>query len=230
MAYEKGYHAKDIIISLTVFVVFEVLSLFSQGKFMLRFGFCTWIFCVSFGAFCLLVIGYMIIVYRLTCKKLKYYKTIGYHYDVKLNKVQNYMILVCGGFIGGLLQGIIGVGSGNMMVWAMLVIGIDPKVTTATSGYQIVFVGAASLIEAIANQLITWTEAGWLFGICFIIGGSLTVIFYTLTEGRPTIQRTILLIVTLLCVISVVGTIPSIVLTQKYYGWQYMLTVHDFCE
>lgn len=80
------------------------------------------------------------------------YQKIGYKYSIKLNDKLNFAIIAGGGFVGGLLQGVIGLGSGNMMIAALLHVGIDARVTGATSGYQIVFIGMASLIEALANS------------------------------------------------------------------------------
>lgn len=177
-----------------------------------------------------MVPAYLILVYHLIRKRLRTYRDIGYAYSVKLDSVTTFSIIAVGGFIGGFLQGIIGLGSGNTMVSALLVVGIDPKVTSATSGYQIVFIGASSLIEALANQELSWGEVCWLFSVCFFIGGSLTIVMYRLMESRPSMSRILLIIITALCVVSVVGTIPSIFLTHKYYGWKYMLTAKGFCN
>jgi len=145
--YEKTYHWKDVLISIVVFAVFEVLSLLSQGK-IVPFSFCSWIFGVSFGAFVVIFVVYVVLVYKYTCRKLEYYARIGYVYDAKLNEFKSFGLIAGGGFFGGFLQGIVGVGSGNCMVASMLTVGINAKVTSATSGYQIVFIGLSSLIEA----------------------------------------------------------------------------------
>lgn len=82
--YEKTYHWKDILISLAVFAVFEVLSLLSQGK-IIPFSFCSATFAGSFGALVLVFILYMVFIYKFTCRKLQYYAKIGYVYEAKLN-------------------------------------------------------------------------------------------------------------------------------------------------
>jgi len=124
------------------------MSLLSQGK-IVPFSLCSWTFGVAFGALVVIFIVYIVLVYKFTCRKLEYYAKIGYVYDAKLNECKNFGLITGGGFFGGFLQGIIGVGSGNCMVASMLTVGISPKVTSATSGYQIVFIGLSSLIEAI---------------------------------------------------------------------------------
>jgi uncharacterized membrane protein YfcA len=66
-----------------------------------------------------------------------------------------FSIIFASGFIGGLLQGIIGAGSGNAMFAALIYIGLNPKVAAGTSGFQIFFIGAASLIQGYADGLLT---------------------------------------------------------------------------
>lgn len=85
------------------------------------------------------------------CRRLRTYYRIGYKYSVKLTDKLNFAIIAGGGFFGGFLQGIIGLGSGNMMIASLLYVGIDARVVGATSGYQIVFIGMASLIQALAD-------------------------------------------------------------------------------
>jgi hypothetical protein len=132
------------------------------------FSFCSGIFAGSFAALCIVFFSYLIFVYKFTCNKLIYYAKIGYKYDVKLNEYRNFALITCGGFIGGFLQGVIGVGSGNLMVASLLTVGLNPKVTSATSGYQIVFIGLSSLIEALVNDELNWVETGWFLFICFL--------------------------------------------------------------
>lgn len=226
--YESTYHWRDILISIVVFTVFEVLSLLSQGK-IIDFSFCSWIFGLTFGLLVIVLAVYLAFVYKFTSRKMEYYARIGYDYDTKLAEFKNFGLITGGGFIGGFLQGIIGVGSGNCMVAAMLTVGIDPKVTSATSGYQIVFIGLSSLIEALAFNELTWIEVGFFFTICFVIGGGLTLLLYHLLRDKPKAPGILLIIITCLCVMSTIGIIPNVYLTQLFYGWPYMLTVKSFC-
>jgi len=53
---------------------------------------------------------------------------------------------VCaGGFAAGAIQGILGMGCGTCIVTMLLSFPIAPTSAIATSGYQILFTGAASL-------------------------------------------------------------------------------------
>ena len=49
------------------------------------------------------------------------------------------------------MQGTLGVGSGTCIMAVLLAYKIDPRVASATSGYQIFFVGSASLVEELIN-------------------------------------------------------------------------------
>ncbi len=230
LEYEKGYHWRDIAISVLVFGVFEVLSLLCQGK-LFKFSFCSSIFAGTFSALWAVFIGYMVGVYFFTKKKMATFRRIKYNYPVRLEDGRMFAGIAAGGFLGGFLQGIIGVGSGNTMVAAMLFLGIDAKVTSATSGYQIVFIGLSSTIEALANNELTWLEVGWFFSICFILGGILTFFMYKLLQKSEKGPKIILIIILALCVICIAGVAPSIYFTSKNYGWPFMLDIQkSFCS
>ena len=63
--------------------------------------------------------------------------------------------MIClGGLGAGLIQGILGVGSGTFIMGVLLGYNLDPRVASATSGYQIFFIGAASFIETFINGSI----------------------------------------------------------------------------
>lgn len=162
---------------------------------------------------------------------MKYYEYIGYEYNVKLGNPSTYTTIACGGFVGGILQGILGVGAGDSIVAALLTVGVAPRVASATSGYQIFFAGMSSLVGALAYREISWADAGWLFGICFVVGGLLTLGLYYSLRNYAKAQKALLAIIMALCIVSIIGIIPSIYLTQLYYGWTYMTSsLANFCS
>lgn len=201
----------------------------AQGK-IIKFSFCSEYFAASFSTLIVLFAIYMGFLFVFTRRKMGVYETIGYEYDVQLAKPKVFITICLGGFMGGFLQGIIGVGSGHCMVSALLMVGVHQKVTSATSGYQIVFIGMSSLIEAFANKEITAEEAGWYFGISFLLGGVLTFGLYKFLETRPGANKVLLIIIASICLLSVIGIVPNVYLTQLYYGWDYLLKLkHSFC-
>ena len=62
------------------------------------------------------------------------------------------MAVLSTALLGGFVNGMLGSGVGSVMVVGMLFIGVPQAVSSATSGYQIVFTGLASLIQAFANK------------------------------------------------------------------------------
>lgn len=84
LRYESSFHVKDILISILVFAVFEVLSMLSQGK-IIHFSFCSWIFAVSFTSLCVVFCVYLFVIYKVTCRQMAEYRKISYNYDVKLD-------------------------------------------------------------------------------------------------------------------------------------------------
>ena len=52
---------------------------------------------------------------------------------------------MAGGFFAGLIQGVLGVGSGTCIMATLLHLSINSTSASATSGYQILFIGLASL-------------------------------------------------------------------------------------
>jgi uncharacterized membrane protein YfcA len=107
------------------------------------------------------------------------------------------------------------------MVTALLIIGLDPKVAAGTSGFQLFFIGASSLIQAYVDGSITPVEIYWFFGLAFIPGGILTFFLYRFLGNKE--NKYLALVVFFLCCLFVTGTIPSIFITAKNYGWSELL-------
>ena len=56
------------------------------------------------------------------------------------------MAIIFGGLLAGFVQGILGVGSGTVVMLVLLTYNFDARVASATSGFQIFFIGAASFV------------------------------------------------------------------------------------
>ncbi len=59
------------------------------------------------------------------------------------------MKIVLGGFMAGLVQGLVGLGSCFIVIFVLIQYKVLPQVASAVSGYIIFFVGWASLIQAL---------------------------------------------------------------------------------
>ena len=76
----------------------------------------------------------------------KLYKKFEIGFDVDLSKKKIFLMIALGGMTAGFVQGILGVGSGTFIMLVLLAYNIDPRAASATSGYQIFFIGAASFV------------------------------------------------------------------------------------
>jgi uncharacterized membrane protein len=96
---------------------------------------------------------------------------------------------------------------------------------------MIVFIGTSSLIEALANNEITWIQAAWYMSICFFLGGICTFILYRVLAGSTQSGKITIAIIISLSILSSVSILPSIYFTQKNFGWDYMLDIpKPFCS
>ena len=57
-----------------------------------------------------------------------------------------FIIYVLTGLIGGFSSGLIGAGCGHIIVSVLVYKGVHPRVATATSGFQTVFVGGSAIV------------------------------------------------------------------------------------
>jgi uncharacterized membrane protein YfcA len=67
--------------------------------------------------------------------------------NLDLSIQKNFMIVSSAGFFAGILQGILGVGSGTFIMGVFVTLNLHPLVAAATSGYQILFIGFATFIQ-----------------------------------------------------------------------------------
>lgn len=75
---------------------------------------------LGLGAYLLFMMGVLYCVYKLTERRMQYYKKVNFNYPLQLEKAPVYLKIVAGGIGAGLLQGIIGCGSGHMISLVLL--------------------------------------------------------------------------------------------------------------
>lgn len=126
-----------------------------QGKFSFyKIGKCSWEFAVGIIFLILLTIGYLFLIKKKLTKVFLDYKEIKYVPNIDLSEKKKFIMVSLGGLCAGLVQGILGVGSGTFIMGVLLAYNLDTRVASATSGYQIFFIGAASFIESFINNSI----------------------------------------------------------------------------
>lgn len=168
--------------------------------------------------------------YKLAKLRMAKYKRINFHYILQLDQFSVYIKIVGGGIVAGLLQGIIGMGSGHMISLVLLSMEFRPEVTSGTSGYIIFFVGSASMIEAFVLGDASLNESGLLFGVSFV--GSFILTFFTrrYLKKRAQLDTTIIFILAMICVVSILGVIGNVIQTTLTFGFEHMLAGHSLCS
>jgi uncharacterized membrane protein YfcA len=60
---------------------------------------------------------------------------------------KEFFCVAAAGLGAGFSQGLLGVGSGNVIITVLLALNVIPAVASPTAGYQILFSGTGSLLE-----------------------------------------------------------------------------------
>lgn len=138
---------KDIITSFVVFIVFELFVFLIQGKFSFyEVKICSLSFSLGMLGLILITFAYLYFMKKKLRRQYKLYRKFGIKFDIDLCRRKIFFMISLGGMAAGFVQGILGVGSGTFIMAVLLSYKIDPRVASATSGYQIFFIGAASFV------------------------------------------------------------------------------------
>jgi uncharacterized membrane protein YfcA len=70
-------------------------------------------------------------------------------------------------FLAGVIAGLIGIGGGMVLGPLMLTMGVDPRVSTATTATMLVLTASSISIMYVITGYITWSYFGFFFFICF---------------------------------------------------------------
>lgn len=144
-------HLPHLFATIGIFIVFEVLSFLAQGK-IVHFTICQIAYPIGVGSLTAVFIGFNFGMYYYTRSKMRWFREIGYHYEVDLLNIKKYLLVCLGGFIGGFNGGAFGIGASTTMIFSLLYLDIEPAVVSATVGYQILFTGLGSLFQAFATN------------------------------------------------------------------------------
>ena len=93
-------------------------------------------------------------------------------------------------------------------------------VVTATCGFQVVFSGAASLIESIARGDSDMAVVGLFFGLTFVGGGILSFITHHFIDkmDKAGINKVLMLVIAGLTGVSTLSMVVNIVLNYISFG------------
>mmetsp|Transcript_18538 Transcript_18538/g.27493 ORF Transcript_18538/g.27493 Transcript_18538/m.27493 type:complete len:575 (-) Transcript_18538:113-1837(-) len=92
-------------------------------------------------------------------------------------------------FIAGIVAGLIGIGGGMVLGPLMLVMGIHPRVSSATTATMIVLTSSSVAVIFVTSGLVPWSYAVFYFFICLIgaIIGKSQIDGYVKRTGRASI-------------------------------------------
>lgn len=175
---------------------------------------------------CIILVAF----YKLSKLRMRKYRRIGFHYILKLDELSVYCKIVAGGIVAGLLQGVIGMGSGHMISLVLLSMDFRPEVTSGTSGYVVFFVGSASMIEAYVLGEVKWDESLLLFTVTFLGSFILTYVARWYLKKRAQLDTTIIFILGIICVVSILGVAGNIILTIDTFGFGHLLEGKSLCS
>lgn len=159
------------------------------------------------------------------------YRKYNIFQEIYLDNHRNFLKISAGAFAAGSIQGLLGMGCGTCIMIVLLTFPIASNSASATSGYQILFTGAASLIEYYINGEVKMFESVWMLCVCLVIGGVTTVILYNIISrlNQAYVNRFILIILTVLCLMSIGLVAPTVINILNREGWSGLSSIDFKC-
>ncbi len=135
------------------------------------------------------------------------------------------------GFLAGFVQGILGVGSGSTMMSFLLTTSINTTSASATTGYQVLFIGMAALIEGFINGEVNVPDSVFFMGLCIILGGAASLVFGLYLKGKDQfkVSKIVVVIAIFLSLVSVVMVVPNVVTLIIDSGWAKIMYIKFSC-
>lgn len=112
-------------------------------------------------------------------------------------------------FLAGVVAGLIGIGGGMVLGPLMLLLGIHPRVSTATTATMIVLTSSSAAVMFVTSGLVPWSYAIFFFCVCLCGAyiGKTKIDAYVKRTGKASllifILATIILLATLGCLVIV---------------------------
>lgn len=147
-AEQSGSKVKEILVTFAIFIIVQLLASITEGA-IFDIQHCTGAYYGMFSGFTATTVVLIFLIYRVISRNMRRYKSVNFTYDIPLEQPKVFLTIVLGGLIAGLVQGLVGLGSGFVVIFVMLKKGVIPQVASTVSGYIIFFVGSASLLQAL---------------------------------------------------------------------------------
>lgn len=126
-------------------------------------------------------------------------------------------------FLSGVVAALIGIGGGMVLGPLMLVMGVDPRVSTATNSTMIVVTSSSIAVMFVTSGLVPWSYALFYFGVTFSgawIGKS-RIDQYVKKTGKASI---LIFILASIIAFATIGCLVILVTRLVDQGWCF----HDF--
>ncbi len=121
-------------------------------------------------------------------------------------------------FIAGVVAGLIGIGGGMVLGPLMLVLGIHPRVSSATTATMIVLTSSSVAIMFVTSGLVPWEYAVFFFCVCF--SGAFVGKKYIDTYIKRTGMSSILIgILATIIGVATIGCIVIVLLNLSKADW-----------
>lgn len=121
-------------------------------------------------------------------------------------------------FLAGIVAGLIGIGGGMVLNPLMLVMGINPRVSSATTASMIVLTSSSVAVMFVTSGLVPWQYALFFFFVCFsgAFIGKKYIDWYVKRTGMTSILIGILAAIIGL---ATFGCIAIVILNLKEANW-----------
>jgi len=131
-------------------------------------------------------------------------------------------------FVAGIVAGLIGIGGGMVLGPLMLVMGIHPRVSSATTGTMIVLTSSSVAVLFVTSGLVPWEYAVYFFCICFLGAyiGKRYIDGYVKRSGKASIL--IFLLATIIA-LATIGCVVIVLTRLADAGWC-IDGFHKFCD
>ena len=140
-------------------------------------------------------------------------------------KIQFYAFFT---FIAGIVAGMIGIGGGMILGPLMLVMGINPRVSSATTATMIVLTSSSVAVLFVTYGLVPWEYAVTFFCVCFMgswIGKS-KIDGYVKKSGRASI---LILLLSVIIALATLGCVVIVLMRLAAANWCFA-GFNEFCS
>lgn len=131
-------------------------------------------------------------------------------------------------FLAGIVAGLIGIGGGMVLGPLMLIMGIDPRVSTATTATMIVLTSSSVAVMYVTSGLVPWSYAIFFFGICLLgaLVGKSKIDGYVKKTGKASL---LILILATIIAVATVGCL--VIMLTKLAGQDWCFDgFNKFCD